>query len=107
MTTKKWPLPLLVFTLACTASVSQAADNQPLKRNDPKRPVDKIAAELNIEAEQFVACFMDVNPAPQGTTPTKAHERANKAILLPCLQSANPNITNDLLDEVMDRYRLS
>ena len=32
-------------------------------------------------------------------------ERANKAILLPCLQAANPSITNASLDAVMDKYR--
>lgn len=73
--------------------------------NDPNRPVGKIAADLNITADQFVACFNDVNPAAKGTNPSGAREKANKAILLPCLQEANADITNGWLDQVMDKYR--
>lgn len=29
----------------------------------------------------------------------------NKSILLPCLHAADPEITNDMLDAVMDKYR--
>ncbi|WP_054774580.1 hypothetical protein [Methylogaea oryzae] len=73
--------------------------------NDPKRPVDKVARELNIAPEQFVACFNNVKPAPQGTRPTAERVHSNKAVLLSCLQQANPDITNDRLDAVMDRHR--
>jgi hypothetical protein len=73
--------------------------------NDPKRPVDKISQDLGIEPQQFVACFDDVRPAGQGDRPTSERVHANKATLLPCLQKANPNITNEILDSVMDRYR--
>lgn len=72
--------------------------------NDPNRPTGKIAADLGIREVVFVACFKPVNPEP-GKFPTGAQQRANKAILLPCLQQANPAITNDLLDAVMERYR--
>ena len=73
--------------------------------NDPKRPVDKISRDLDITPEQFVECFKDVNPAPQGERPTGERVHANKAVLLRCLQKANPDITNEKLDTVMDRYR--
>lgn len=69
-----------------------------------KRPVEAIAGELGVTADVFVGCFYNVEPDPD-FAPTKAQERANKAILLPCLQAANSAITNDLLDDVMDKYR--
>lgn len=85
--------------------LSSALANPPMLKNDPKRPVDKISQELGITEQQFINCFNDVNPAPQGSQPTKQRERMNKAVLLPCLQRANPDITNDRLDQVMDKYR--
>ncbi len=87
--------------LIAAASVQAAT----MKRNDPKRPVAAIAADLDITTQQFVDCFANVNPAPKGTKASGARERANKAILLPCLQDANPSITNAKLDSVMDKYR--
>lgn len=75
-----------------------------LADNDPNRPTDRIAADLDIPESVFVECFKPVNPEP-GKYPTGAQQRANKALLLPCLQKANPAITNDRLDAVMDRYR--
>lgn len=69
------------------------------------RPVAAIAADLNVTVEKFVECFKNVAPAPAGTKPTKERERRNRSVLLPCLQKVNPSITNELLDEVMDRYR--
>ena len=73
--------------------------------NDPKRPVDKISHDLGIEPQQFVDCFEKVQPAKQGTQPTAERVHANKVELLGCLQKANPKITNEKLDSVMDRYR--
>lgn len=97
-----------VFALALTAvgvASATALAQQAVTKNDPRRPVAKIAADLDITPGQFVACFSNVNPAPQGTRASGRREHANKAILLPCLQAANPAITNDRLDAVMDRYR--
>jgi len=93
---------LLVIALS-TSGVLAAGPGQ--LDNDPKRPVASVAAALEITPDQFVACFNDVNPAPKGTKASGAREHANKAILLPCLQLANPNITNDWLDRVMDDHR--
>lgn len=74
-----------------------------------QRPVELIGPELGISGEQFAKCFENVNPVMQGDSapnvPSKDHERANKAILLPCLQALNPAITNELLDEVTAKYR--
>lgn len=81
------------------------AAEPPMLNNDPKRPVDKISKDLNISAEQFVACFNNVKPAAQGSRPTSEKVHANKAVLLPCLQKANPKISNEMLDAVMDKYR--
>lgn len=75
-----------------------------LADNDPNRPTDRIAADLGIQEAVFIECFKPVTPE-LGKYPTGAQQRANKALLLPCLQRANAAITNDRLDAVMDRYR--
>jgi hypothetical protein len=99
-------LRLRAALIAGMVVISNAALSDPaFLPNDPKRPVDKISRDLGIKPEQFVTCFNDVKPAPQGTRPTPERVRANKAVLLGCLQKANPAITNDGLDLVMDRYR--
>ena len=75
-------------------------------KNDPRRPVKEISRDLGVTPDQFVACFDNVNPTPGGARPESPDRvHANKAVLLPCLQKANPAITNDSLDAVMDRYR--
>ena len=93
---------LLVAIMALSGSAVATPAFLP---EDPKRPVDKISHDLSIRPEQFTACFRKVSPAPQGTRPTAERVHSNKAILLSCLQKANANITNDRLDEVMDRHR--
>ena len=97
----------LSLLLAQAALAQQPTPNPPpVLRNDPKRPVAAISQDLGVTAEQFVACFRNVSPTPEGGRPeTEAYVRANKAILLSCLQQANPLITNEALDHVMDRYR--
>ena len=82
-----------------------SAEAQPLLRNDPNRPVNAISHDLGVTPQQLIACFWNVNPAPKGTTPTAARQMENKAILLSCLQKANPSLTNDSLDTVIGRYR--
>ena len=74
-------------------------------RDDPHRPVDSISRDLGVTPEQFRTCFSNVNPAPRGAMPEGNQKHANKAVLLSCLQKANPSISNDSLDQVMDRYR--
>lgn len=68
------------------------------------RPTDLIAADLGIPEQMFISCFADVRPDPDHT-PSGARQRANKAVLLGCLQTENPAISNSMLDRVMDRYR--
>jgi len=94
------PLCLAIFI---TGSFSTFTSAQML-RNDPNRPTDKISADLGVSEDHFITCFSDVRPEQNGK-PSGAKQRMNKAILLPCLQEANSTITNDKLDEVMDRYR--
>lgn len=77
----------------------------PLLSNDPRRPVADISRDLGIEPKQFIDCFNHVNPAEQGTRPTSDRVHSNKAVLLSCLQQANPAITNEKLDSVMDSHR--
>ncbi|MCG5238664.1 hypothetical protein ACIU1J_23040 [Azospirillum doebereinerae] len=98
-----WGAMALLVTLAGPGAAF-AADPAFLP-NDPKRPVEAISRDLGVRPEQFVACFNDVRPAPNGDRPTAARVHANKAVLLGCLQRANPAITNDGLDTVMDRHR--
>lgn len=74
-------------------------------RDDPRRPVDQISRGLGVTPEQFRTCFNDVNPAPQGSLPGSNQKHVNKQVLLSCLQRANPSITNNSLDAVMDQYR--
>lgn len=74
-------------------------------RDDPRRPVDQISRGLGVTPDQFKTCFNDVNPAPQGSMPNANQKHANKEVLLSCLQRANPSITNNSLDAVMDQYR--
>lgn len=86
--------------------VNSAMASPPVMKNDPKRPVGAISRYLGISPDQFVACFNHVNPTPGGNRPESADRvHANKRVLLPCLQKANPAITNESLDRVMDRYR--
>lgn len=83
-------------------SLATVATSETLDRG--KRPTDKIAAYLNISEEVFIECFSNVRP-DRNHNPSGAKQKANKAVLLPCLQAANPEISNRLLDDVMDRYR--
>jgi hypothetical protein len=94
-----------ISLLFCVTSINDTRAEPPLLKNDPKRPVDKISADLGISEDVFVKCFYNVNPAPAGERPEANRVHANKAVLLPCLQNANPAITNESLDAVMDRYR--
>ncbi|WKE64251.1 hypothetical protein PVT67_11170 [Gallaecimonas kandeliae] len=90
------------LSLVATAHAGQP----PILKNDPKRPVAAISRDLGVSVAQFVGCFAKVNPTPGGARPeSMARVHANKAVLLPCLQQANPKITNEMLDAVMDRYR--
>jgi hypothetical protein len=96
---------LIGLTIAAATTTSAfAAGNYTTKNDLHRRPVDKIAQELGVQPQDFVQCFVNVRPA-KDFKPTKARERANKAVLLPCLQEANPELTNSQLDRVMDKYR--
>lgn len=91
--------------LAGLNAISPTAAFAYTSHNDlDKRPVEAIAGELGVAPEVFVSCFYDVQPASD-FSPSGERQRANKAILLPCLQKANPAITNDGLDRVMNKYR--
>ena len=97
----------LIAGAALTALAAPVfAQQPPMLTNDPKRPVAEISRDLNVTPEQFAACFSNVRPTPGGERPeSAARVQANKQVLLPCLRKANPAITNEKLDAVMDRYR--
>ncbi len=94
---------LLVSAIICISTNAVAAPE--MLTNDPRRPVESVSRDLGIKPEQFVACFQNVHPAQQGERPTTERVHANKSVLLGCLQKADAGITNEKLDEVMDRYR--
>jgi len=97
---------LLVSSIAISSAFAQSPLTATgVLREDPNRPVEKISRDLGVTPDQFRICFSDVNPAPRGAMPEGNQKHANKAVLLSCLQKANPIITNDNLDQVMDRYR--
>ncbi len=85
--------------LACVVKVSAAfADN------DPNRDVGCVTRQIGITEAEFRACFLPVRPDPDHR-PDGATQRANKAKLLPCLQKANPRLSNAALDRAMDGCR--
>lgn len=102
----------LALLLACTCLLPASVHAQQGRGGDRppppahgNRPTDKIAADLGVSEQQFIDCFSGVQPAQRGSHPSGDRQRMNKAVLLPCLQRANPAITNDSLDAVMDTYR--
>ncbi len=97
-------ITIATATILAAISTANAAQTFTTKNDLNRRPVTKIAAELQVEPQVFASCFEKVEPA-KDFRPSKDHERANKAKLLPCLQAANPSITNEHLDQVMDKYR--
>jgi hypothetical protein len=100
------PLILLIASIASSSVLAQSPlTTTGVLRDDPHRPVEKISRDLSVTPDQFRVCFSNVNPAPRGSMPEGNQKHANKAVLLSCLQKANPSITNDSLDQVMDRYR--
>jgi hypothetical protein len=94
-------------TSSPTATATQGAEltETGVLRDDPNRPVAEISGDLGVTPDQFRACFSNVNPAPGGSHPIAGQTTDNKVTLLPCLQEANPDITNTTLDTVMDTYR--
>ena len=91
--------------IACAVLSQGALAQGGAPKGDGRRPVGLISRDLGVTPQQFSDCFSGVSPAPQGERPTGERVHANKRVLLGCLQRANPAITNDSLDAVMDRYR--
>ena len=96
-------IPLFFIAGLSALTLATVATSQSL-RSDANRPTDLIAPDLGVSESTFIECFGDVLPA-RNFAPSGQRKRENKAKLLPCLQTANPSISNALLDAVMDRYR--
>lgn len=94
-----------ILSLLAIASPAYAVSTPAQVLNDPNRPVEAVARELGVTPLQFATCFAGVTPARTAAELDGERERDNKAVLLPCLQAINPDITNDRLDAVMDNYR--
>ena len=75
-----------------------------LADNDPNRDVLCVSQQIGVSEDAFRTCFLPVMPDP-GHHPDGQTQRANKAMLLPCLQEANPSLTNEALDKAMDACR--
>jgi hypothetical protein len=95
---------LLFAALSCIPALCANAAGEML-RDDPRRPVEQISRDLGVQPAEFRACFANVSPVPAGGRHTEERNRTNKAKLLGCLRGANPKITNESLDAVMDKYR--
>jgi hypothetical protein len=95
----------LALPLLSLASIAFAASTPQAVLDDPNRPLEAVAAELDITPLQFATCFAGVTPARTAAELNGQREHDNKAILLPCLQAINPDIDNARLDAVMDKYR--
>jgi hypothetical protein len=72
--------------------------------DDPNRDVPCVSRQIGVTDAEFRTCFLPVQPDPDHA-PDGATQRANKAKLLPCLQKANPALTNAALDKAMDACR--
>ncbi|MGH1464637.1 MAG: hypothetical protein ACRBBQ_04680 [Cognatishimia sp.] len=95
-------LPYAAMLIMGGLSMASVATSATLERG--QRPTGAIASDLEVSEQAFVSCFENVRPA-RNHQPSGEKQRMNKAHLLPCLQSENPAITNELLDRVMDKYR--
>ncbi|MDC0737945.1 hypothetical protein N6L24_06620 [Cognatishimia sp. SS12] len=95
-------LPLAAIVVLGGLSLATIATSETFQRGD--RPTHLISADLGVSEEAFIHCFSNVQRDPNHA-PSGVRQKMNKAVLLPCLQAENTAITNDLLDEVMDRYR--
>ena len=71
---------------------------------DPNRDVLCATRQINVSKAQFEKCFEPVRPA-KSHAPNGKRQRDNKALLLPCLQKANPQLANRALDKAMDACR--
>ena len=90
-----------VAAMACVSAlsvVSAEADD------DPNRDVACVSGQIGVTDAEFRLCFLPVKP-DSSHDPDGATQRANKAMLLPCLQKANPALTNEALDKAMDACR--
>jgi hypothetical protein len=95
----RWALACAVLFCSRAFSVSTA-----LADNDPNRDVPCVSEQIDVSEAEFRTCFLPVRPDPDHN-PDGARQRANKAMLLPCLKDANPALTNAALDAAMDACR--
>lgn len=91
-------LIFLAVLASVLGSVPARADD------DPNRNVSCVSRQIGVTDAQFRTCFRPVQPDPSHD-PSGDRQRANKATLLPCLQKADPRLTNDALDRAMDACR--
>jgi hypothetical protein len=95
----RWALAFAVLFCSRAFSVSSA-----LADNDPNRDVLCVSEQIDVTEAEFRTCFLPVRP-DRDHHPDGATQRANKAMLLPCLQRTNPALTNAALDAAMDACR--
>jgi hypothetical protein len=68
-----------------------------LADDDSNRDVACVSEQIGVTEAAFRTCFLPVR-SDSDHDPDGATQRANKAKLLPCLQEANPQLTNAAMD---------
>ena len=85
--------------------LAAGAEAQTMSRGDAQRLVVAASHELGVSPWQLAGCFRDARGAVPATPDASARTQARDAVLLPCLQKANPAITAETLDAVIERHR--
>jgi hypothetical protein len=91
-----------VFAIALFFCARAFGASTALADNDPNRDVACVSEQIDVSEAAFRCCFLPVRPDPDHR-PDGATQRANKAMLLPCLRA--PQLTNHALDMAMDACR--
>jgi len=95
----------LVIAAAIVVVASASAEAQP-SRAEAQRIATAISQDLGVSLWTFAGCARGVSSAPQVAAATdEGRAEARRAVLLPCLQKANPAITADMLDAAIARHR--
>ena len=89
-------LPAAVLLLAAAHAPAQTGTGP---------TVEQISARLGVQPREFRACYANVTPAPKGQRPSAAKVLRDRKVLLQCLQTANPLITADRLDNAVGGYQ--
>jgi hypothetical protein len=85
--------------------VAAGAEAQTMSRGEAQRLVMAASHDLGVSPWHFAGCFREARAAVPAGADASAREQARDAVLLPCLQKANPAITAETLTATIARYR--